>query len=78
MQITDSAFKKVVKKIEALEAALVKHPLHNRKNDRQLLENYELYKKKMALHDEIKELRKQIKKADNVRIIVFCHCNFHP
>jgi len=68
MGIKDGSFKKVVQKIETLEQSLVKSPIHPRRDDSRIAANYELYRSKALMHEEIRKLRKKIKKADNVRL----------
>ncbi|KAI9801397.1 MAG: ATP-dependent RNA helicase mtr4 [Sarcosagium campestre] len=60
MGITDSSFKKLLRKIEVLESRLLSNPLHN---SPRLSELYNQYAHKVALTDKIKGTKKQITQA---------------
>ena len=60
MNITDDSFKKLLRKIEVLEARLMANPLH----DSPRLEGlYNQYAEKVTLSDNIKALKRQIQQA---------------
>ncbi|KAJ2906964.1 ATP-dependent RNA helicase DOB1 [Zalerion maritima] len=63
MEITDESFKKLMRKIEVLEARLLSNPLHGS----DLLPSlYEQYSKKVQMTEKIKELKKSIEKAHSI------------
>ncbi|KAF2262252.1 antiviral helicase [Lojkania enalia] len=63
MGITDDSFKRLLRKIEVLESRLLTNPLHN---SPRLPELYEQYAKKMALSEQIKNVKKEIANALSV------------
>ncbi|KAK4052639.1 ATP-dependent RNA helicase mtr4 [Microbotryomycetes sp. JL221] len=63
MGIKDEAFKKLLKKIEVLEARLVSNPLHG---DSTFSETYQLYKHKVALSNQIRQIKKKIQSTQSI------------
>ena len=63
MGINDDTFKKLLRKIEVLEARLVSNPLHN---STMLVDLWQQYSHKVALGDQIKEKKKAIAKAHSI------------
>lgn len=63
MNIKDDNLKKIVRKIEALENRLYSHPLHK---DKELDTVYNLCQKKCTMEQEIKEQKKELKKAKTI------------
>jgi ATP-dependent RNA helicase DOB1 len=63
MHIEDDSFKKLLRKIEVLESRLVANPLHN---SPLLHDLWTKYKQKVALVDEIREVKKSIAKAHSI------------
>lgn len=63
MGITDESFKRLIRKIETLEARLLSNPLHN---SPRLPELYDQYAEKKQVSTQMRETRKQIDKATAV------------
>ncbi|KAK4046327.1 ATP-dependent RNA helicase mtr4 [Microbotryomycetes sp. JL201] len=63
MGIKDEAFKKLLKKIEVLEARLVANPLHA---DSALPELYDQYTRKVDLQTKIRQVKKKIQNAHSI------------
>ena len=63
MNIKDEGLKKVVRKIEALEHRMYTHPLHN---DKELESLYNLCNKKAEMETQIKQAKKELKKAKTI------------
>eukprot|EP00111_Clytia_hemisphaerica_P011285 TCONS_00033042-protein len=63
MNIKDDELKKIVRKIEALEHRLYSHPLHKDKDMQNL---YTLCQQKTAKEQEIKNAKKELKKAKTI------------
>jgi len=63
MNIKDDSLKKVVRKIESLENRLYAHPLHK---DKELDSMYTQCQKKCTIDQEIKEQKKELKKAKTI------------
>ena len=63
MNIKDDNLKKLVRKIESLENRLYSHPLHK---DKELETVYNLCQKKCNIEQEIKEHKKELKKAKTI------------
>ena len=63
MNIKDDNLKKIVRKIESLENRLYSHPLHK---DKELETVYNLCQKKCSIEQEIKEHKKELKKAKTI------------
>nr|XP_054764281.1 exosome RNA helicase MTR4-like [Lytechinus pictus] len=63
MGIKDDALKKVVEKVEAFEERMYSHTLHS---DPELEKLYGLYEKKAQLADQIREAKRELKKARTV------------
>ncbi|KAI1330708.1 rRNA-processing arch domain-containing protein [Xylariaceae sp. FL0255] len=63
MNITDDSFKKLLRKIEVLESRLLSNPLHG---SPLLVGLWDQYKVKIALNEEIKNLKKKIGKAHSI------------
>ncbi|KAK3986649.1 ATP-dependent RNA helicase mtr4 [Cladorrhinum sp. PSN332] len=63
MEITDESFKKLLRKIEVLEARLVANPLHN---SSLLKDLWHQYAAKVAIAEKIKEKKKAIAQAHSV------------
>eukprot|EP01122_Echinamoeba_exundans_P012015 TRINITY_DN4942_c0_g1_i1.p1 TRINITY_DN4942_c0_g1~~TRINITY_DN4942_c0_g1_i1.p1 ORF type:complete len:1148 (-),score=326.50 TRINITY_DN4942_c0_g1_i1:30-3077(-) len=66
MQITDESFKKIVEKVRTLEERLHENSLWPRRKEPAVDALYGRFEKKTKLRTEIKALKKQIKKADNI------------
>ena len=63
MSIKDDRLKAIVQKIEAFESRMYKHPLHNSKR---LSVVYKLCEQKAQLANQIKDTKKQLKKARTI------------
>lgn len=63
MKIEDDSFKKLLRKIEVLDARLTTTPLHN---SPRLPELYEQYAQKVDLGNQIKDLKKKILEANSI------------
>ncbi|KAM0791107.1 ATP-dependent RNA helicase mtr4 [Microbotryomycetes sp. NB124-2] len=63
MGIKDEAFKKLLRKIEVLEARLVGNPLHF---DSSLSELYDRYTRKVDLQNQIRSVKKKIQNAHSI------------
>ena len=63
MEITDASFKKLLRKIETLEARLLANPLHD---SPRLPELYDKYAEKMNVAQKIKAVKKDINAAVSV------------
>ena len=63
MNIRDERLKSIVQKVEAFEARMYKHPLHESDNLQQV---YKLCEKKANLANSIKESKKKLKKARTI------------
>lgn len=61
--VKDESFKKLLKKIEVLEDKLKNHPLTD---SPELPTLYELYAKKVNIQTEIKNIKKQIQKSEDI------------
>jgi ATP-dependent RNA helicase DOB1 len=63
MGIDDSNFKKVVRKVETLEAKLLANPAFK---ENVISERFQQYLRKLKIENEIKSIKKQLRKTDNV------------
>ncbi|XP_072023609.1 exosome RNA helicase MTR4-like [Amphiura filiformis] len=63
MGIKDHDLKKLVEKVEAFEERMFSHPLHK---DKELDTLYSLYEKKAQIAKEVKEAKRELKKARTV------------
>ncbi|ORZ19116.1 antiviral helicase [Lobosporangium transversale] len=66
MNIKDEAFKKVIRKIEVLEAAMAAHPLVQTMAKDVLLDTYKRYLEKVETNNKIKSIKKQITEANSI------------
>jgi len=65
MEITDDKFKRVIRKIETLEARLYSNALY-KKGGKELEEKYAAYDRRVKIENEIKGLKKQLKSSGDV------------
>jgi ATP-dependent RNA helicase DOB1 len=63
MNIKDDTFKNLIKKIETMEKRLAENELVKRDDKELLKQRYEEYALKMAVINELKETRRQLKRA---------------